>query len=64
MGASVTSRSVAVSRLRDPRAHEGREPRVNQDIPIGVLVAMVLIFVVVLLVGLGYAWRKGVLSWK
>lgn len=36
---------------------------VFQDILMGGFVAM-LIFVAVLLLGLAYAWRKGVLSWR
>ena len=36
---------------------------VFRDVLLGGFVAM-LIFVVILLLGLGYAWRKGVLSWK
>jgi NADH-quinone oxidoreductase subunit A len=33
------------------------------DLGLGGLVS-VLVFVLVLMVGLGYAWRKGVLTWK
>ena len=36
---------------------------VFRDVLIGGFVAM-LLFVLILLVGLGYAWRKGVLTWK
>jgi hypothetical protein len=36
---------------------------VFQDVLLGGLVSMA-IFVAVLLLGLGYAWRKGVLTWK
>jgi NAD(P)H-quinone oxidoreductase subunit 3 len=36
---------------------------VFQDVLVGGFVSM-LIFAGVLLVGLGYAWRKGVLTWK
>jgi len=36
---------------------------VFRDVLIGGFIAM-LLFVVILLVGLGYAWRKGVLTWK
>ena len=36
---------------------------VFQEVLIGGLVSMA-IFVAVLLLGLGYAWRKGVLTWK
>lgn len=36
---------------------------VFRDLLVGGLVSM-FIFVAVLLVGLGYAWRKGVLTWK
>jgi NADH-quinone oxidoreductase subunit A len=36
---------------------------VFRDVLIGGFLAM-LLFVVILLVGLGYAWRKGVLTWK
>ena len=36
---------------------------VFRDVLLGGLVSM-LIFVGILLLGLGYAWRKGVLSWK
>jgi NAD(P)H-quinone oxidoreductase subunit 3 len=36
---------------------------VFRDLLLGGFVSM-LVFVVILLVGLGYAWRKGVLSWK
>jgi NAD(P)H-quinone oxidoreductase subunit 3 len=36
---------------------------VFRDVLLGGFLA-VLIFVVVLLIGLGYAWRKGVLTWK
>jgi NADH-quinone oxidoreductase subunit A len=36
---------------------------VFRDVLLGGFLAM-LLFVVVLLVGLGYAWRKGVLTWK
>jgi NADH-quinone oxidoreductase subunit A len=36
---------------------------VFRDVLIGGFIAM-LIFVMILLVGLGYAWRKGVLTWK
>jgi len=34
-----------------------------RDLLLGGFVAM-LIFVAILLVGLGYAWRKGVLTWR
>ena len=33
------------------------------DVLVGGLMSM-LLFVAILLVGLGYAWRKGVLTWK
>ena len=36
---------------------------VFRDVLLGGFLAM-LIFVLILLVGLGYAWRKGVLTWK
>ncbi|HEY5488404.1 MAG TPA: NADH-quinone oxidoreductase subunit A [Candidatus Limnocylindrales bacterium] len=36
---------------------------VFRDVLIGGFLAM-LLFVVILLVGLSYAWRKGVLTWK
>jgi NAD(P)H-quinone oxidoreductase subunit 3 len=36
---------------------------VFRDVLIGGFIAM-LVFVLILLVGLGYAWRKGVLTWK
>jgi len=36
---------------------------VFRDVLIGGFLAM-LLFVLILLVGLGYAWRKGVLTWK
>jgi len=36
---------------------------VFRDVLIGGFIAM-LIFVLILLIGLGYAWRKGVLTWK
>jgi NADH-quinone oxidoreductase subunit A len=36
---------------------------VFRDALLGGFLAM-LLFVVILLIGLGYAWRKGVLSWK
>ena len=36
---------------------------VFRDVLLGGFLAM-LIFVVILLLGLGYAWRKGVLTWK
>ena len=36
---------------------------VFRDVLIGGFIAM-LLFVLILLVGLGYAWRKGVLTWK
>ena len=36
---------------------------VFRDVLLGGFLAM-LIFVVILLIGLGYAWRKGVLTWK
>lgn len=36
---------------------------VFRDVLLGGFIAM-LLFVVILLVGLGYAWRKGVLTWK
>jgi NAD(P)H-quinone oxidoreductase subunit 3 len=36
---------------------------VFRDILLGGFVSM-LLFVVILLVGLGYAWRKGVLTWR
>src|SRR5687767_6313509 len=36
---------------------------VFRDVLLGGFVAM-LIFVLILLIGLGYAWRKGVLTWK
>jgi NADH-quinone oxidoreductase subunit A len=36
---------------------------VFRDVLVGGLISM-LIFVAILLVGLGYAWRKGVLTWK
>ena len=35
----------------------------NLESPIGGFITM-LIFVAILLFGLGYAWRKGVLSWR
>ena len=31
---------------------------------IGLAVLQILVFVVILLFGLAYAWRKGVLSWQ
>jgi NADH-quinone oxidoreductase subunit A len=36
---------------------------VFRDVLLGGLLSM-LLFVAVLMVGLGYAWRKGVLTWK
>jgi NAD(P)H-quinone oxidoreductase subunit 3 len=36
---------------------------VFRDLLLGGFVSM-LVFVVILLVGLGYAWRKGVLTWR
>ena len=36
---------------------------VFRDVLLGGFLAM-LLFVVILLLGLGYAWRKGVLTWK
>ena len=37
-----------------------RDPTVNQ----GLLFTSMLVFVAILLFGLAYAWRKGVLSWR
>jgi NADH-quinone oxidoreductase subunit A len=36
---------------------------VFRDVLLGGFMAM-LLFVFILLIGLGYAWRKGVLTWK
>ncbi len=36
---------------------------VFKDVLVGGLFSM-LLFVAILLIGLGYAWRKGVLTWK